>query len=125
MESERRRGAQRPYPRLARVNALLQEVLAEQLSRISDVDERLALATITGVDCSSDLKNAIVYLSSLEETTAAALEEHRRGLQQALGREVQIRRIPALRFLADPAVAAGDRIEAAIRRSRLRDESNG
>lgn len=125
MVSERRRGAQRPYSRVARINALLQEVLAEQLSRISDVDERLSMATITGVECASDLKTAIVYLSSMNESTEAALEVHRKSLQSALGREVQIRRTPALRFLADPAVAAGDRIEAALRRARLRDESNG
>jgi len=125
MDLERRRGAQRPYARMARVNALLQEVLAEQLSRVADVDERLALATITGVECAPDLKLATVYLSSLPEEVAEALEVHRRAFQAALGREVRIRRTPTLRFAADPAVAAGDRIEAAIRRARERDESNG
>jgi ribosome-binding factor A len=110
---------------MARVNALLQEVLAEQLSRVADVDERLALATITGVECAPDLKLATVYLSSLSDEVAEALESHRRTFQSELGREVRIRRIPILRFAADPAVAAGDRIEAAIRRARERDESNG
>jgi ribosome-binding factor A len=110
---------------MSRVNALLQEVLAEQLTRLADVDDHLALATITGVECSPDLKSAIVYLSSLSEETEAALELHRRSLQSALSREVRIRRTPALRFLADPAVAAGERIEAAIRRSRQRDEPEG
>ncbi|HEY5272571.1 MAG TPA: ribosome-binding factor A [Acidimicrobiales bacterium] len=124
MEQERRRGAQRPYPRMARVNALLHEVLAEQLARDADVDERLGIATITGVDCSPDLKLATVYFSSLSEELALALEEHRRGLQSALGEEVRIRRTPTLRFLADPAVAAGNRIEAAILRSRRRGESS-
>ena len=125
MDLERRRGAQRPYSRMARVNALLHEVLGEQLSRIADVDERLALATITGVECAPDLKGATVYLSSLPDELAEALESHRRSLQAALGKEVRIRRIPTLKFAADPAVAAGDRIEAAIRRAHERDESNG
>jgi ribosome-binding factor A len=107
---------------MARVNALLQEVLAEQLARDADVDERLGLATITGVECSPDLKLATVYFSSLTDELALALEEHRRGLQSALGDEVRIRRTPTLRFVADPAVAAGDRIEAAILRSRRRGE---
>jgi ribosome-binding factor A len=122
MAQERRRGAQRPYARMARVNALLHEVLAEQLARVADVDERLGIATITGVECAPDLKTAIVYFSSLSDELAEALEEHRRTFQVALANEVRIRRTPTIRFLADPAVEAGDRIEAAIRRSRSRGE---
>jgi len=108
---------------MSRINALLQEVLAEQLTRLADVDERLSLATITGVECSADLKTATVFLSSLSDETASALESHRRALQSSLGQEVRIRRIPTLRFEADPAIAAGDRIEEAIRRSHQRGET--
>ena len=38
-----------PYP-LARVNQLLRQVLAEELERLADADERLRLVTVTSVD---------------------------------------------------------------------------
>jgi ribosome-binding factor A len=59
----------RKYPRTARLNESLLEVLAEELERLSD--PRLELVTITGVDVSRDLSRARVYYSTLgKETTA-------------------------------------------------------
>ena len=43
----------RKYPRTARLNESLLEVLAEELERLSD--PRLELVTITGVDVTRDL----------------------------------------------------------------------
>lgn len=117
MDRSRSRSAH-SYPRSARVNALLQEVLAEQLERLSDHDERLELCTITGVSCDPDLRHALVYLSSLDDEAATALEEHRRDLQHRVGVEVRMKRIPALKFAVDPAIVAGERVEAALRRAR-------
>jgi ribosome-binding factor A len=59
----------RKYPRTARLNESLLEVLAEALERLSD--PRLELVTITGVDVSRDLSRAKVFYSTLgKETTA-------------------------------------------------------
>jgi ribosome-binding factor A len=115
--SGRRSGAgpARPYARSARVNEILREVLAESLERLSDTDERLSLLTITGVECDPDLRHAVVFLSSLDGDEATALSDARVRLQAAVSREVRLKRTPLLRFIADPAVAAGNRIEDILR----------
>ena len=59
----RHRAPKRDYPRMARVNALLQEIIGDELERIDD--ERLELVTVTAVDCESDLRRAVVQFDSL------------------------------------------------------------
>ena len=48
----------RRYPRVARVNEVLREVLAEAIERIADADERLAMLTVTAVRTDPDLRQA-------------------------------------------------------------------
>jgi ribosome-binding factor A len=103
-------------PRVARVNALLAEVLGEEIERLGDVDERLVMLTVTGVETEPDLRHATVFLASLPEAGREALEQHRVRLQAVIARQVRLRRTPSLRFLADPAVVAGAAVEAALRR---------
>jgi len=104
------------YPRTARVNRVLQEVLADALERLADADERLRMATVTAVDTAPDLRHATVFLSSLGEGVATALAEHRVALQRAIAHEVRLKRTPHLEFAADPAVVAGTRVEEILRR---------
>ena len=105
----------RAYPRSARVNEILREVLADSLERLSDTDERLALLTVTGVDCDPDLRHALVFFSSLNENEVTALEDFRVRLQASVSHQVRLKRTPQLRFAPDPAVAAGNRIEDILR----------
>ena len=107
-----------PYPRSLRVNQVLRQVLAEELERLADADERLRLVTVTSVDTSPDLRHATVYLSSLAEDAADALAERRPQLQRAVGRQVRMKRTPTLEFAVDPAVLAGGRVEDVLRRIR-------
>jgi ribosome-binding factor A len=107
---------QAAYPRVARVNALLVEVLAEALEHLIDDDERLGLLTVTGVKTDTDLQHAIVFFSSLTPEAAEALAEHRHTLQKVIGRSVRMKRTPLLRFLPDPGIAAGARVEDVLRR---------
>jgi len=102
-----------PYPRTARVNALLVEILATAIERMSDEDERLLLLTVTAVQTEPDLRHATVLFSSLTEPAIQALEEHRVALQAEIGRGGRMKRTPTLRFLPDPAIAAGARVEDA------------
>lgn len=131
----------RQYPRSARVNEVVREVLAEELELLSD--PRLMLVTITGVEVSPDLKHARVFYSALDELgrgdetpvtgapptqeegdpTANALESARRHLQAALGRQVRLKYVPRLHFERDPGVAQGRRIDDIIR--HLHDEDAG
>ncbi|HVB05761.1 MAG TPA: ribosome-binding factor A [Acidimicrobiales bacterium] len=120
MERSRRRPAH-PYPRMARVNALFHEVLAEELTRLGDGDERVRLLTITEVLCDPDLRHARVLFASLPDEAAEALGEMRRQLQGALSRNVHMKRIPLLAFAADPAVEAGNRVEEALRRAHRQE----
>jgi ribosome-binding factor A len=105
----------RQYPRTARVNEILREVVAEALERMEDIDERLGLLTVTSVECDPDLRHAVVYLSSLGEHEAAALAESRVRLQGAIAAEVRLKRTPQLRFAADPGVEAGQRVDDILR----------
>jgi len=119
------RGRERPshpYPRTARVNALLLEVLAQAVERASDEDERLGLLTVTGVKVDADLRHATVFFASLTPEVAEVLEEHRISFQATIGRRVRMKRTPTLRFLPDPAVAAGERVENALRRIQRPEE---
>jgi ribosome-binding factor A len=116
--SNRRSGASRPvrqYPRMARVNESLREILADALERMEDIDERLGLLTITAVDCDPDLRRAVVYFSSLDEAGERAVAEARVRLQAAISAQVRLKRTPQLRFAQDPAVAAGQRVEDILR----------
>lgn len=110
-----------PYPRSLRVNQVVRQVVAEELERLADADERLRLVTVTSVDTAPDLRQATVYLSSLSEDAAAALGERRVQLQGSMGRQLRMKRTPLLTFEIDPAVVAGGRVEDALRRIREAD----
>lgn len=112
----------RRYPRSARVNEVLREVLAEELERLSDGDARLGLLTVTAVQADPDLRHATVLFATLDDQAAEAVEEVRVKLQAAVGRQVRLKRTPRLSFAADPAVASGQRIEDIIREIHRRDE---
>jgi len=103
------------YPRTARVNQVLREVVADELERRSEHDSRLGLLTVTGVQVDPDLRHATVWLSSLGPEAAEALAEARVRIQAAIAAQVRLKRTPLLVFAADPAVAAGTRIEEIIR----------
>jgi ribosome-binding factor A len=107
-----------PYPRSLRVNQVVRQVVAEELERLADADERLRLVTVTAVDTAPDLRHATVYLSSLNEDAVNALADRRTQLQRALGRQVRMKRTPQLEFAVDPAVVAGGRVDDVLRRIR-------
>ncbi|HEV3351566.1 MAG TPA: 30S ribosome-binding factor RbfA [Acidimicrobiales bacterium] len=107
------RDSPRRYPRTARVNHVVQEVVADELERIDD--DRLELLTVTGVHVDPDLRHATVWLSSLSSGSEAALAQHRVRLQSAIGRQMRMKRTPELRFRADPAVESGQRVDDILR----------
>src|SRR2546421_479019 len=81
----------RRYPRTARVNEVVREVLAEELERLADTDERIGLLTITAVKVDPDLRHATVLLASLADEPRQALEEDRVRLQAAVGRQLRLK----------------------------------
>jgi len=108
--------------RMVRVNAILQEVLAEEIERRADADERLGLLTVTAVETTVDLRRATVFLASLPSGSAEALADCRVELQRAISRQVRLKRTPQLAFAEDPAVRHGALVEEhlrALRQARL------
>jgi ribosome-binding factor A len=114
-------GAHR-YPRTARVNELLREVIADELKRIAANDPRIGFASVTAVSVEPDLRRATVYLSSLGEEAVEVLTEERARVQAAIAKQVRLKRTPLLVFAADPAIASGARIEDIIRTLEVTDE---
>lgn len=106
------------YPRTARINELIREVVAEHLDRLDD--DRLVHVAITGVDCDAELTVARVYYDTLDandESDAEAAEafvEHGPKIRHGLSRQTRLRRAPELRFAPDPAVRAASRIEGIL-----------
>ena len=114
-----------PYSRSLRVNQVLRQVVAEELERLADADERLRMVTVTSVDSTSDLRQATVFLSSLSDDAADALADRRVQVQKAVARQTQLKRTPQLSFVQDPAVVAGSRVEDLLRQIHETDDDGG
>jgi len=114
--ARRRQTSSRRYPRTARLNELVREIVAEELERIDD--ERLGFFTVTAVEVDPGLEHAKVHWSDLEasdEVVLEVLEEHRARLQAAVNRQTHMRRTPVLSFHADQVARGANRIEEILR----------
>jgi ribosome-binding factor A len=106
----------RKYPRTARVNEVVREVLADELERMND--PRLSMVTVTGVDVARDLRLARVYYAALDrpdDEVVTALRAAAPHLRTVLGREVRLKYLPKLEFHRDPAIEQGQRVEDILR----------
>ncbi|MBW3556607.1 MAG: ribosome-binding factor A [Actinobacteria bacterium] len=115
MPGRRGGGHTRRYPRTARVNEVLREILAEALETFVDEEDPLELVTITGVDCDPDLRRATVYFSARKPGAEGALNDQRIRLQGEIARQTRLKRTPQLSFVSDPGVTSGWRIEEVLK----------
>ncbi len=79
-------------------------------------DPRIGFVTVTGVDVTSDLSQAKVYLSVFgdEETKQASLKGVEKAggfLRTELSKRIRLRYTPELIFKIDESIAYGSRIE--------------
>lgn len=101
--------------RLERVNDLLRRVIAELLeTRVRD--PRKGFVTVLSVKTTADLKYATVTVSVLgdEEKTRESLKvlaNARHFLRSELKREVELRLVPELRFVADDSTTKLARVQ--------------
>jgi len=114
----KKRTTARDYPRTARLNTLVREILGEELERIGD--ERLEFVTLTSVVVDGDLKRAVAYYDhsrgeEAEEEIQQAFSELRGRLQSAVGRQAKVKRTPELRFETDTVLRNAERIEQVLR----------
>ena len=114
----KKRTTARDYPRTARLNTLVRDILGDELERIDD--ERLEFVTLTSVVVDGDLKKAVAYYDhsrgdEADEEIVEAFDEARPRLQRAVGRQAHIKRTPELRFELDGVLRNAQHIEAVIR----------
>lgn len=106
------------YPRTARLNELLHQIIAEEIERLDD--ERLDLVTVMNVEVEPDLRHATVYVDTpfgadRDEEMLEALHDHRVALQKAIGRQARIKRTPMLAFRPDVVERNAARVEDVLR----------
>jgi ribosome-binding factor A len=117
--SRRSSSPTRDYPRTLRLNALVREILADEMELIDD--ERFALLTVISVDVESDMRRAVVYYDHLDgaegdDDAMAALGEWRIRLQAAIGRQARTKRVPELSFKPDQSIRNAAKIDAILSR---------
>lgn len=115
------------FSRKLRLNVQVQQVIADRIRLLRD--PRIAGVTVTEADVAPDLRQARIRVSVLGDD--AALAEAVRALNRAagklrheVGRALALRYLPQLRFEADGALRAGDRIGALIRQVVKEDASH-
>lgn len=104
---------------MRRVNESLRQVLSEALLELKD--PRIGFVTVTGVQASSDLRHATVYVSVLGSEkkrlkSMSGLDAAHGVLQARISRELRMKRTPQLEFEYDRTVEHG------VRMSKLIDE---
>jgi ribosome-binding factor A len=121
----RRQGStNRDFPRTARLNRLLQQIIADEVEKLDD--DRLGFLTIVAVEVDADLRHAVVYYSVLsvedDDALREALAEHRIRLQAAVARQARLKRTPDVTFKADEVTRTALRVEGILR--DLHDEDD-
>ena len=109
--------------RTVRIGAQLLEELS-RLLREEVTDPRIRLVTLTRIDVSPDLRNALVYVMVMppekREDSLAGLSRAVPFLRKSLARHAGLRFTPRLKFVYDDAFESGQRVEELLR--DLRDD---
>jgi ribosome-binding factor A len=105
--------------RMRRVNESIRAVVSDAIPTLKD--PRIGFVTVTGIETTSDLAQATVWVSvlgseSARQATLDALSGAAGVLQGTINRELHLRRTPHLAFAYDPSVERG------VRMTRLIDE---
>jgi ribosome-binding factor A len=103
--------------RMRRVNEAVREVVSEAIGELKD--PRIGFVTVTGVETSTDLRHARVFVSVLgseakRRKTLAGLTAAHGVLQARLAHELRLKRTPQLAFEYDPTIERGVRMTQLI-----------
>ncbi len=104
---------------MRRVNAAVRQVLSEAVRELKD--PRIGFVTVTGVETTSDLRHAKVFVSVMgpedaQQRSLEGLAAAHGVLQGRLARELRMKRTPQLAFQYDRSVERG------VRMTKLIDE---
>jgi len=99
---------------MRKVNKLLLEVVADATATLKDPG--IGFLTITGVDTAPDLRTAVVFYSVLgteeeRQATAEALDRAAPHIQEIAGSQIRMKYTPRLKFLVDPSIDEGVKID--------------
>jgi ribosome-binding factor A len=119
-----------PSQRALRVGELVRHALAEMLARGEVHDPLLEgrMITIPEVRMSADLRLATVYVMPLgggdEDAVVAAFEHNKKFLRGEIGRRINLKFAPDLRFRIDDRFAEAERIEKLLRTPEVKRDLN-
>ena len=107
--------------RLLKVNEGIKETLSSVITAEGLKDPRIGFVTVTGVETSSDLRHAKVFVSVLggqteRDLTMTALDKSRGFLQGKINASLHMKRTPQLHFFYDDTLDNAMRIERALKR---------
>ncbi len=117
------------FSRTLRVAEQIRRELA-QLIQQEVKDPRVGMVTVTGVDISPDMSHAKVHVTLLDEDHDVAesvkvLNSAAAFLRRSLGRRMQLRVVPTLRFHYDASVEHGTALSALIDSAVASDKNRG
>jgi ribosome-binding factor A len=112
--------------RPARVASELQRALGALIGRGLKDPRITGFVTVTGAKMSPDLKEATAYVSvhgeeKVRKETMAGLAAAAGFLQREVARNLGLRYVPHLRFVYDPSVEEGDKIERLLREVKAKE----
>ena len=113
--------------RTIRVAEVLRKELAACMSHSLDLEG--LLITISSVELPPDMKQAFVYVSTLnpeldQEKALALLLRNRKEWQSSIGRRLGIKFTPQLIFRFDDAIERGDRVMEILTKLELEKEKS-
>ena len=128
MKSRSSRGPSGPSQRQLRAGELTRHALVELLREHEILDDALVgvSITVTEVRMSPDLRNALVFAEPLggqkSDAIIAALNRHAKFLRGLLGRSIDMKFTPALRFLHDETFEAAAQLNALFDDPKVRQD---
>jgi ribosome-binding factor A len=115
--------------RQGRINEQLTKDLAEIIRTVKDPRVSSSLVSITGAECSADLKNAKIYFSAVGSNVD--INEIKKGLVSATGyirgqvaQRLNLRITPELRFFLDESIEKGARMSELLRQVEIKESAD-
>lgn len=121
-------------PRVRKIADRIQVVVAEMLERRIK-DPRLGFVTVTDVRVSGDTQQATIFYTVLAGTgegaqddeaalagTAAALESAKGLIRSEVGKQLGMRHVPSLTFVADALPESARHLDEVLARAKALDE---
>ena len=115
--------------RRGRVNEEISREMSEILRTIKDPRVSTAFISVTGVDCTGDLRSAKIYISSMGGKDGpagvdAGLKSAAGFIRRELAARLDLRQTPELRFIRDNSIEHGAHIAELLKsvEDDLRDD---